>query len=839
MVPPPLHTSISPSSSLLLSLAASVSQHVPNLSTIHSLSGFGPSSMHTVAKREESQPHDAKFIAFATLMPVLVILSGLFAGLTLGYMSLDETQLQVLSISGTPLQRKYANKIMPIRKNGHLLLVTLLLANMITNETLPVISDPILGGGVQSVVVSTILIVIFAEIIPQSVCTRHGLLIGAKMAPVVRVLLWTLGLVAWPVAKLLEYVLGPHHGIIYRRAELKELIAMHSSMGVLGGDLRSDTITIIGATLDLQEKTAKQAMTKIDNVFMLSIDAKLDYDTLRQVCATGHSRVPVYEEVEMPDNEGQLVKVKKILGVLLVKQCVLLDPKDAVPVRSVPLNKVPSVAQNEPLLGILDKFQEGRSHMAIVSRFSVEKAASVKKAVKKGLTQRIRDRVGISDSSSSDSESEEDGNSTNGSRTSVEPDAMLKGDGVWERDFAKPNLGGSPKEERRYFSFRKRSKGRRKRTRKTEDLEMGTVSRGEDEHAEEIVVSEDAKKAAELQKAKKGNLSQLPIFAPGLEQSMPADAVLGEGEAGLFLQGFDPSVSPLGIITLEDVLEELIGEEIYDEFDNEGARHGELSGYVPPQSMHLAPHAPSIRRKGSAPQLSGLTQFTIAGVPSKSLIAPTPVSAQTTSGTQGIIRPIAIPAFKGLSFLTARSRSAPPTPRGKGGEKVKRISDEAELGEEDEKSVTVVDNGTPQTHSPPPMSAPVPTPSIVMSGYGAEEDIRPTARAPQPGILRGASPSPSLEAIIFDRSRSRRAQQQAQVGASVGGGVPRVSISNGSGKGGRFKSSPLVSGLRVVSEGESSDAHDGEDAKEEERRIPDERDKMGPGKDGEKKEDVV
>jgi metal transporter CNNM len=30
---------------------------------------------------------------------------------------------------------------------------------MIVNETLPVISDPVLGGGVQSVVVSTVLIV--------------------------------------------------------------------------------------------------------------------------------------------------------------------------------------------------------------------------------------------------------------------------------------------------------------------------------------------------------------------------------------------------------------------------------------------------------------------------------------------------------------------------------------------------------------------------------------------------------------------------------------------------------------------------------------------------------
>ena len=48
---------------------------------------------------------------------------------------------------------------MPIRENGHLLLVTPLLSNMIVNESLPVISDPVLGGGIQSVVVSTVLIV--------------------------------------------------------------------------------------------------------------------------------------------------------------------------------------------------------------------------------------------------------------------------------------------------------------------------------------------------------------------------------------------------------------------------------------------------------------------------------------------------------------------------------------------------------------------------------------------------------------------------------------------------------------------------------------------------------
>jgi len=149
-------------------------------------------------------------------------------------------------------------------------------------------------------------------------------------------------------------------------------------------------------------------MTPISDVFMLSIDSKLNYALLKKICLTGHSRVPVYEEVDVPvtmsdenlfegvpheDRQQRTQKVKRIVGILLVKQCVLLDPKglyprsnsvvfrlldtynniDATPLRNIPLNKVPFVPNNEPLLGILDKFQEGRSHMAIVSRFSVEK----------------------------------------------------------------------------------------------------------------------------------------------------------------------------------------------------------------------------------------------------------------------------------------------------------------------------------------------------------------------------------------------------------------------------------------------------------------------------------
>jgi metal transporter CNNM len=94
MVPPPLISSISISSpSFFLSLAATISQHVRNLPDL--------SNTHKLVKRSDTK-HDGGFIAGIVLIPILVVLSGIFAGLTLGYMSLDETQLHVLSISGTP-----------------------------------------------------------------------------------------------------------------------------------------------------------------------------------------------------------------------------------------------------------------------------------------------------------------------------------------------------------------------------------------------------------------------------------------------------------------------------------------------------------------------------------------------------------------------------------------------------------------------------------------------------------------------------------------------------------------------------------------------------------------
>lgn len=89
----------------------------------------------------------------------LVLLGGAFAGLTIALMGQDEVYLQVIATSGEGSERKSAARVLNLLQKGkHWVLVTLLLSNVITNETLPIVLDRSLGGGWPAVLGSTVLI---------------------------------------------------------------------------------------------------------------------------------------------------------------------------------------------------------------------------------------------------------------------------------------------------------------------------------------------------------------------------------------------------------------------------------------------------------------------------------------------------------------------------------------------------------------------------------------------------------------------------------------------------------------------------------------------------------
>ncbi|KAL8688159.1 MAG: hypothetical protein Q9224_004957, partial [Gallowayella concinna] len=288
----------------------------------------------------------------------LVLLGGAFAGLTIALMGQDEIYLQVISTSGEPAEKKHSGRVLRLLKRGkHWVLVTLLLGNVITNETLPIILDRSLGGGWPAVLGSTVLIVIFGEIIPQSICVRYGLPIGAYLSPLVLVLMYILSPVAWPTAKLLDWLLGEDHGTTYKKAGLKTLVTLHKSLGAAGEQLNSDEVTIISAVLDLKAKPIGSIMTPIKDVFTMSSDTVLDEKTMDIILGAGYSRIPIYE----PKNPQNYV------GMLLVKILITYDPEDGKKVNEFALATLPETAPETSCLDIVNFFQEGKSHMVLVS----------------------------------------------------------------------------------------------------------------------------------------------------------------------------------------------------------------------------------------------------------------------------------------------------------------------------------------------------------------------------------------------------------------------------------------------------------------------------------------
>ncbi|BGP13536.1 cell agglutination protein Mam3 [Rhodosporidiobolus nylandii] len=191
-----------------------------------------------------------KEFAFKVVFSILfVLLGGVFSGLSLGLMGLDSTNLQVLATSAPPADRRDAQKVLKLLSHGrHFVLCTLLLSNVVVNETLPVFLDSLTGGGLLAVVISSALIVIFGEVLPQALCAQHGLKIGARCVGFVRVLMYLEAPVCWPTAKLLDWLLGSHYSSLYRREELKMLISLHSSSSpTLSRHLPADYASLLGA----------------------------------------------------------------------------------------------------------------------------------------------------------------------------------------------------------------------------------------------------------------------------------------------------------------------------------------------------------------------------------------------------------------------------------------------------------------------------------------------------------------------------------------------------------------------------------------------------------------
>ena len=163
---------------------------------------------------------------------ILVLHSALFAGLTLGLLGLDKIGLEIVMAGDNKELAACASKIYPIRKDGNLLLCTLLLGNVATNSLLSILMADITSGAL-GFVTSTSLIVLFGEIIPQATCSKYALQIGAKSVTILKFYMFLFYVISKPLSMALNFVLGEDIGTIHTRTELRKLLDIHVKVRTL------------------------------------------------------------------------------------------------------------------------------------------------------------------------------------------------------------------------------------------------------------------------------------------------------------------------------------------------------------------------------------------------------------------------------------------------------------------------------------------------------------------------------------------------------------------------------------------------------------------------------
>ncbi|TWW66226.1 Metal transporter CNNM4 [Takifugu flavidus] len=420
------------------------------------------------------------------IISCLLVLSGMFSGLNLGLMALDPMELRIVQSCGTDKEKKYARKIEPIRSKGNYLLCSLLLGNVLVNTTLTILLDDLIGSGLGAVVASTIGIVIFGEIVPQALCSRHGLAVGANTILVTKLFMLLTFPLSFPVSKLLDFLLGQEIGTVYNREKLVGMLKVTEPYN----DLDKEELNMIQGALELRTKTVEDVMTPLDHCFMIQADAVLDFNTMSEIMESGYTRIPVYDDER-----------SNIVDVLYVKDLAFVDPDDCTTLKTVTKfynHPVHFVFHDTKLDAMLEEFKKGNLD-ADIHTMGTELPAAVPH-------QRLMMMMMM----------------------------MMM-------------FGQIPKER---FSVSIKAGARLRWLRQ----------RGDANRPGSVVTAEDQLRMTTLRAERRAWLVPKGFDSAGKSHLAIVQKVNNEGEG-------DPFYEVLGLVTLEDVIEEIIKSEILDESD--------------------------------------------------------------------------------------------------------------------------------------------------------------------------------------------------------------------------------------------------------------------------------
>lgn len=282
---------------------------------------------------------------------LLVTVSAVCSGLNIALMSLDLADLKRKRKLGSP----EAKKVYGLRKNSHLTLSAILFTNVAAVSATSLVLESVVYGLIAGLV-STLLIVIFGEILPQAFFVRQALLFTAKFSSLLKFMIFVTYPVAKPLQLLLDRVLQAEVSPLQSRHELGILINEH--LINKSSELDDDEIEIMQGALGLSEKRVRDIMTKMRNVYWLTPKTLIDGVKIDEIKAKGFSRIPIFD-----------ANLQRCYGILLMKDLVDID-FDTRPqyVNDLPLYPAQIIGSMTALDTMFRKFIASGTHLLPIDR---------------------------------------------------------------------------------------------------------------------------------------------------------------------------------------------------------------------------------------------------------------------------------------------------------------------------------------------------------------------------------------------------------------------------------------------------------------------------------------
>ena len=301
----------------------------------------------------------------AGIVFVLLFLSGFFSGSETALTAASDSRLHNLEKEGN----KRAALVNRIRERKDRMIGALLLGNNLVNILASAFATSVLikafgeVGVVYATLIMTMLVLIFAEVLPKTYALKNADSMSMAIAPIMRVVIWLFFPIAEVVNKIVSFTLklvgadmhsasgGSHMEV------LRGVIDLHE-----GADNETQTQrAMLRSILDLFDVDIEEIMTHRKNVSMLDASEPID-KIIEAALESPYTRMPVYREDT--DNIIGVLHAKALMRELKARERsgANLDDIDIEELATDPW----FVPESTTLHDQLQAFKSRREHFAVV-----------------------------------------------------------------------------------------------------------------------------------------------------------------------------------------------------------------------------------------------------------------------------------------------------------------------------------------------------------------------------------------------------------------------------------------------------------------------------------------